>query len=549
MSPFARTKAEDRGLGRWPGPLAGQGPSPFLLRRAFLAALSGALLLLLFPKFNLEPLAWVALVPLLAAIEGVSARRAFWLGGLFGLVGYTGILYWVSQTMVRYGRLSWPTSALILILLVLYISLYAAAFAFLLVRVAGERPLLRFALAPVLWTALELLRTHFLTGFPWGALGYAQFLTLPVIQVADLTGVYGVSFLLVLVNAAVWHLFRHWRERGFTVGMTTALILLAVLLYGGLRLRQYGGPLTEGGSLSGGRPLKVALLQGNIEQDVKFDKAFQEETLAIYRDLTLKARAQGPDLIVWPETAAPFFFDREREPREMVLRIAREAGVPLLFGALSVEEGPGAPRLLNGAFLLSPDGRLMGRYAKIHLVPFGEYVPLGFLRPLFSGLFEAVGEFSSGGERVVMEGPGGGVSVLICYEVIFPNEVRQFVRRGARYLVNITNDAWFGESAAPYQHIATVALRAVENRVPIVRAANTGVTALIDPTGRILQPTELFVRTQIVGEVLPRGERLSPYAVYGDLFAYLCSALALVALGVREFGRRRGRRSLNGGSP
>ncbi len=532
MSPFIRSKAVQGRPGEG-------GQNSFLLRRALLAALSGVLLILIFPKFNFEPLAWVVLVPLLAAIDGVSPRRAFWLGWLFGLVGYTGILHWLTGTMVRYGGIPGPTSVMVMLLLVLYIGLYTAAFAYLLVRVAGERPLLRFAFAPVLWTTLELVRTHFLSGFPWGSLGYAQFLTLPVIQVADLTGVYGVSFLLVLVNAAVWHLLRHRRERGLAVGVTTALIVLAVLIYGNLRLRQYGALLAEGGASSGVQPVRVALLQGNIEQDVKWDRSFQKKTLAIYRDLTLQAKANDPDLIVWPETAAPFFFTRDRESREVVMGIAEEAGVPLLFGGLAMDEGSGVSRRLNSAFFLSSNGSLLGRYDKIHLVPFGEYVPLGFLRPLFAGILQAVGEFSSGSERVVLEGPGGPLSVLICYEVIFPNEVRQFVRGGARYLVNLTNDAWFGRTAAPFQHVAAVALRAVENRVPIVRAANTGITAVIDPTGQIRQPTDLFVRTQVAAEVLPRGQTLSAYTAYGDVFAYLSSAIVLVVLGFSKFGRRR----------
>ncbi|MEE8200923.1 MAG: apolipoprotein N-acyltransferase [Candidatus Acidoferrales bacterium] len=509
-------------------------PSGLRLRhRLVAAALSGVLLILCFPKYDWESLAWVVLIPMLAAVEDLSPRRAFWLGGLTGMVGYTGILWWVTITMTRYGNLPLFVAWAVLLMLAAYMSLYTGAFCALLCRFGGNSRPLRFALAPFLWTALELLRTHFLTGFPWAALGYTQYATLPVIQIADVTGVYGVSFLVVLANAALWGVLREFlpgspkeRNRSAWWALACAVIVVgSALLYGRGRLQASGEGSAEAS-------VKVALLQGNIAQELKWDEEYRRKSLEVYRKLTLKYAQEKPDLIVWPETAAPFFFLRDKALQKTVLDLAAEVRTPLLVGAPSVAIRGQKYRLRNSAFQVTPEKRMDGQYHKMHLVPYGEYVPLKRLFPFIRKVATGIGDFLPGSRRTVFPHAKAPFSVLICYEVIFPGEVRRFVRGGARMLVNITNDAWFGRSAAPYQHMAIAALRAVENRVPLIRAANTGISGVVDATGRIRKATDLFVRTGVVTSVVPgRPGGLTFYTRYGDVFAYLCAALTLLIFG------------------
>ncbi len=521
-----------------------------LRRRLVTAVLSGVLLTFCFPKYNLATLAWVALIPLMAAIEGAPPHRAFWLGGLAGTVGYIGILSWVTITMTRYGNLPFPVAWIVMLMLAVYLSLFTGVFCALVCRFGRQSRLVQLALAPFLWVGLELARTHLLTGFPWAALGYTQYAALPVIQVADITGIYGVSFLIVLVNSALWGVMRDFipayarphgkpggegrafRGSAWALG-ATAVLLGAALLYGRARLETFATP-----SPGGARPdrsVRIALLQGNIPQEVKWDEAYRLKTLEAYENLTYQHAQGKPDLIVWPETAAPFFFLRDKAHRERVLNLSEKVRAPLLVGAVSVALRNREYRLRNSAFLVTPEKKVVGQYHKTHLVPYGEYVPLKRFFPFIRKMVSGIGDFLPGDRRTVFPLAKAPFSVLICYEVIFANEVRKFVRNGARLLVNITNDAWFGRSAGPYQHMSIAVLRAVENRVPLVRAANTGITGVVDATGKIRAATALFVRTGVLASVapgMPGPAGLTFYTRHGDLFAYLSAALAVLILGL-----------------
>ena len=535
----------------------GPATSPFrgapLRRRLVAAVLSGVLLTFCFPKYDLAALAWAALIPLLAAIEGIAPRRAFWLGGLAGTVGYIGTLSWVTITMTRYGNLPFPVAWIVMLMLAAYLSLFTGVFCALVCRFGRESRWVRLALAPFLWVTLELARTHLLTGFPWAALGYTQYAALPVIQVADITGIYGVSFLIVLVNSALWGVMRDFipayaRPRGKPGGGVegrafrgsawalgaTAVLLGAALLYGRARLETFATPSPEDARPD--RSVRVALLQGNIPQEVKWDEAYRLKTLEVYENMTYKHAGGKPDLIVWPETAAPFFFLRDKAYRERVLNLSAKVRVPLLVGAVSVALRNREHRLRNSAFLVTPEKKVAGQYNKTHLVPYGEYVPLKRFFPFIRKMVSGIGDFLPGDRRTVFPLAKAPFSVLICYEVIFADEVRRFVRNGAQLLVNITNDAWFGRSAGPYQHMSIAALRAVENRVPLVRAANTGITGVVDATGKIREATALFVRTGVLANVAPRmpgPAGLTFYTRHGDLFAYLSAALAVLILGLQ----------------
>lgn len=481
------------------------------------ALLSGSVLALAFPGTGDQGwLVFVALAPLLLAIEGAAWRHAGVLGFVAGLVFWLVTIPWIAPTMVRYGGIPWPLAGLILLGLAGYLALYSAAFCAMLslsqLRSGGTYVLV----AASLWVALEFLRTYLFTGFPWNLLGYSQHRNLPLIQVAAVTGVYGLSFVVVVVNAGLacallgWG---NWRRLMMPLG-TAAAILLGVVAYGWLL------PPRQATS----SPIAVALVQGNIDQGVKWDPAWQDKTFGVYRGLSLQAARERPGIIVWPETAVPLFL-REDSRRTEVEAVARETGAYLLLGAPDRHEGQ--PR--NSAFLLGPDGQMLGQYAKRHLVPFGEYVPLRrllfFVNVLAGG---AIGEFAPGSEATVFSTPIGRFGVVICYEAIFPGEVREFFLAGADFLVNITNDAWFGRSAAPAQHLAMAAFRAVENRAYLIRAANTGISAIVAPDGRIAEASGLFTPAVISAAITPRAG-VSLYTRYGDLFAWGTVAVALAA--------------------
>jgi len=283
--------------------------------------------------------------------------------------------------------------------------------------------------------------------------------------------------------------------------------------------------------------LRVALVQGSVEQDHKWDPAYQDETTARYRTLTANAAERHPDLVVWPETATPFFFQEPGVLRESVLGLAAEHKVPLLFGSPAFRQTrAGVIEELNRAYLVSADGWEVGSYDKIQLVPFGEYVPYARVLFFVNRIVEAIGTVVPGLTPTVFDLPTARFGVLICYEDVFPALTRRFVNGGADFLVNITNDAWYGRTSAPYQHLAQVTFRAIENRVPLVRSANTGISAFIDPDGRIRWQGPLYETAWHVDEVSWPGVRTF-YTRFGDVFAWACALVTLAAVG---WGTRRG---------
>jgi apolipoprotein N-acyltransferase len=510
---------------------------------ALFSLLAGLLLLLCFPWYNVAWLAWVVFVPLLTAMRGVGWRTAFLWGWISGCLGYLGILRWIPHTMISYGGVPTLLSYGILLLLVLYVGLYVGVFMAGWTWSVQRWPRGTVLITPALWVALEWIRAQALSGFPWASLGYSQYLNRVLIQVADVTSVYGVSFALVLGNVVIAQLLyaavqRRWQPVRLPC-VLAVLGLAAIWGYGEWRLHQSS-------TASSAADLTVALLQGNIEQDLKWDAAAREAIFSIYRGLTLEAAEDSEvELIVWPEAATPFFFtsDRVFQPRQ--LQLAKAAGRPLLFGSPTYGREGGQNVMYNSAFLVGPEMSVLGRYDKIHLVPFGEYIPLRRLLFFLDKLVAGIGDFRSGEAYTVMAVPQGRFAVLICFEAIFPDLVRQFVRHGAQFLVNITNDAWFGYSPASYQHLSMVVLRAVENRLPVVRAANTGISAVIDATGRLSQQTDLFVQTWVKARITPAGGGAATfYTRWGDLFAYGCMLVTAVSLGWGMLGRR----PMSGGS-
>ncbi len=495
-------------------------------RDLLLSFLSGLLLILSFPNLDLEFLAWLALVPLFYSIEGKGWYDSFKLGFFTGCVSFLGILYWIIVAVHTYGNVPLILSGLILLLLVIYMSLFTGAFACLTRLIQTRLGFQTVLFAPVLWVALEYLRSFLLSGFPWAYLGHTQYLNLPFIQMADITGVYGLSFVILLVNATLFAVLSQWPKRTFPAKevAVTVLILLIFLVYGYVKMKDVDREAGRSPSL------KVGLVQGNIDQSIKWNESFQRDTLKIYRRLSLIVGADKPDLIIWPETAVPFFFQEEKEYQPFVLEIPEKTNAYLLFGTPFYEVEKGKVDYYNSALFVSPSRKLIGRYDKIHLVPFGEYIPLRKL--LFfieSTIGEGIGNFRAGKEIVNFSLPQGKFGVLICFEIIFPDLCRRFVKEGADFLVTITNDAWFGKTSAPYQHLSMATFRAIENRVFVARAANTGISAFIDPKGKIIEQGDLFAEEAMNGTIRIM-KRKTFYTLYGDIFAWICSGLSMVLL-------------------
>ena len=494
------------------------------------AAASGALLALSLPSYDLWPLAWFGLVPLLLAIRGRTPAGAFgvaWVGWLvFSLLA----LYWIAPTISNFTSISRPLSIGVLILLCMTSAVYVGVFGAALEWIAAAG-ISRVLAAPCLWVVVEWTRTFFPAAFPWALLGYSQYRVLPVVQIADLFAIYGVTAVLVFVNAGLAEIVRDGVRRHASLATAMILLVASVVGYGAVRLSVIDAraPTDQ---------LEVGVAQGNIPQDEKWDPENEDTTLVRYLELSDRAAAAGARLIVWPEAAVPFFLGGDRRAIHLA-RLSDRTGTWLLVGAPGYERrDDGVARQYNQAWMVAPDNGLVGAYDKIELVPFGEYIPFGFLTSWVGTAVETVGQFGRGVAPVVFDGPpmGAGdrarpvgVGPLICYEGIFPDLTRRFVADGADVLVNISNDAWYGRTSAPYQHLAMAAVRAIENRVPLVRATNTGISALVDPSGRIRARTALF-ETAVFVDSVGVGGGGSLYTRIGDVLVYaMIGAIAVLA--------------------
>lgn len=485
-----------------------------------LSVLSGVLLFLAFPAAEIQILAWIALVPFLRAIHGALPGKGFLFGWIAGMAFYLGSLSWVTHAMVVYGGLSRPLSWLVLIALSAYLSSYFGLFSFLCCSFRWLDRLGGLVVLPSLWVCLEFLRNFLLSGFPWNLLGYSQYRNPHVLQLASLTGIYGLSFLIVLVNCALASLLLPACRPAFAGSalLCAGIVLLFTLSFGAWRLKH---PVI-------GEKLMVAVIQGNIDQSLKWDPARQRQSFDVYKRLTEEVARSHPDLVIWPETALPLYLRREASYRQELQSLVQRIGSPLLVGSPDYGED-GGTRYFNSAFLLSPGTDSMEKYDKMHLVPFGEYVPWRRFFPFIDKLVVGIGDFSPGREAKIFSVPAGRFGVTICFEAIFPELARAYRAKGAQFLVNITNDAWFGRTSAPYQHLAMATARAVENGFYLVRAANTGISALITPEGRIVRASPLFTEDRFAGMILA-SKSLTPYARSGDIFAWTCALMSLIAI-------------------
>ena len=518
------------------------GAAPATARALALAVVSGLLLVAAFPPFDVAILAWIGLVPLLAVCR--APWSACLAATVTGAVFFVGIFAWI-WTVPAFNLLDG-------VLVAVYLSLYFALWGLGVAWIRTRTPLPLIVVAPALWVALEYARGHLgFLSLPWMLLGYSQYQATALIQISSVTGVYGVSFLIVMVNAGVAEsaaalLSRYrdareprWRS-ALVIVAVPALAIVGVLLHGhGVLSRPHDG----------GRA-RIAVVQGNVPQTLKWDTAYRQTTLERYARLTREAARQSPILIVWPETAAPGDVRHDPALHRAVRDLAIETGTHLLVGSsqhAKFDRGERSGKFYNSLFLLTPRGDIAAEYRKMRLVPFGEYAPLHDWITWPRAIAATTGNSVPGTEHTVLRVGEVAVGATICWENLFPELVRESVRRGARLVVNATNEAWFGESSASAQFLAISALRAAENRVAIARATNTGISAFIDPFGRIgprlrgPEGQELFVEGQLVADV-PVATSLTPYTRCGDVFAVVQvagSALLLLHAGLAHGVRHR----------
>jgi apolipoprotein N-acyltransferase len=488
--------------------------------RYLIAGLSGLALVFAFAPFGFYPLAWVALAPLLMCLWDTRLRSAFKIGLAMGIPYFFGTTYWIYHSMHDFGGIALVPSLFIVLALALYLALYPAFFGYLFSLVMRETQLPALLVAPVFWVSLEYLRSYFITGFTWSGLGYTQWNFLPAIQFADLTGVYGVSFLLVAVNGALadFYILRERVKRMPLFPLYPTVLGFAALLVANALVFSYGVMKLE--SPANGKTVKVSIVQGSIDQPKKWDPRFEHEVLSTYMALTNGASFETPQLIVWPEAALPFPYN-EWDPRvDRLKEYEASLNTPLLLGAVREKER-GSGQYANSVVLINA-GKTSFIYDKIHMVPFGEYVPLERVLFFVNKLSDAIGNFRPGTEYTKGVVPGiGRFGAAICYEITFPGLVRKFFKDGGDFLVTVTNDAWFGRSSGPYQHFSMAVLRAVENRKPVIRAANSGISGFIASDGQVLKKTRLFERKVVTAE-LKTDSKLTLYSRYGDWFSYFC---------------------------
>ena len=504
-----------------------------------LAATSGLLLTLAFPKTGHPAFALFAVVPLLMALRGSSFPEAFRLGFTTGVVHFVSLVYWAAYTMKIYGHLPLYLCIPLLILLSAYLAIFPALFAGLVTLI--RKPSLLPVFIPALWTASEYLRASLFTGFPWELLGYSQYRNLYFIQIADLTGVYGISFGLILINTALWlaySAFRRyrWQTRLISVKVVAGAIIATMAVSG--FAWAYGCWRIAAVDRETGRTLqkKIAVVQGNIDQQKKWGRKFQKSTLLKYNALSSRASRDKPDLIVWPETATPFFIGHNRPLTDLLGQGIQQTRTGYLIGTPTVVKHERRTAYHNSAVLIDEQARIINSYDKVHLVPFGEYVPFKKWLPFLGKMVAQVGDFLPGEEGKALRWQDMNLGIQICYEIIFPGLSRAMVQNGADILINITNDAWFGETGAPHQHFSMAVFRAIENRRALARAANTGISGFIDPVGRIIKRSELNTATTLT-QALPIMTVTTFYTATGDLFALGCLIVTLFISGRALLGR------------
>jgi apolipoprotein N-acyltransferase len=478
-----------------------------------LALLAGLLNIAIFPRIDQGWLALVCFVPLFWLARKETPRKLFLYFWLAGVVFRIGNLYWIVHVIQHYSQLHTVVAGAIVFLLCLFLGMFWGITGFL-IGLIRNRVGFGWAMlaAPFLWVVFESLIN--VLQFPWDLTGYSVYKYLPIAQLASIVGVYGLTWLIVAWNAALTD-FVARKKRNY-IGSITIIVLISAL-WGYWRISQ---PIN-------GPELKVGLIQGNIPQDVKINYEFAAEVNDKHVSMTKAlANSARPDIIFWPEASTLFPIQDGGEWTQEIIDAAKQAHIPLFIGSDAYIQD----RVYNSAFLIDADGKILPlRYSKMYLVPFGEYVPFQNLLFFAGKVVPEISDFTAGETHTLFPLNGRKFAVAICFEVVFPQLSRTFVRNGATLLTTITNDAWFGKSCAPYQHFAMAAMRAIENRRYLVRAANTGISGIVDPYGRVLQKTDIFVPSIMSGRVQWIDEQ-TLYTQFGDLILYISIAATALVL-------------------
>lgn len=503
-------------------------PSP---RNGWLLALLSAILqILCFPSPGLYFLCWISLAPLLVALidrrYSPTLFRGVLLAYFSGVLWYAGTCYWIFHVMHVYGGLSEPIAAGVLVLFCLYLALYHAFFGLLLGLLTRSRFFANarvLILVSVVWVGVELARAY-ITSFPWDLLGYAQVSNVPLTRIATATGVYGLSFVVALVNTIFALGFLLPRERRMSIALIA--VLGAVALQSGAVVPY--PPV---------HPNHVAdLVQVNLPiLPTNWAPAFYDQTIAQLVQLSTESartvpQSSSPSIIIWPESPAPFFTS-DPKFQHWMFALAQDSHAYLIIGSLGVSRGkkPDSSEVFNSAQLVEPDGSMGARYDKIHLVPFGEFVPFRHLLSFAESLTHDIGDLSRGNERNVLAIGDHKVGTFICYESIFPDEVRRFAQNGAELFVNLSDDGWYGDYGAPGQHLNMARMRAIENGRWLLRATNNGITASISPLGELVSTASRNVRT-VLQAPYSFESRTTFYTRHGDWFAHACAIISVLAL-------------------
>ena len=477
------------------------------MRRIFLAVMAGLCYTASFPVYELWPLAWFFAIPLFFLAREVEnpAEMVFY-GIIAGIVAWAGTLYWIAYVMETYGGMSLVPAAFLLLLLITFLSMYFAFFAWGTHRLIHSR--MAFLTIPGLWVLLELVRSYVpFNGFPWALIGYTQFEWKSFIQIAEFGGVYLISGVILMVNVAIFKA----ASRSYVPLVLSAVVVAAAVCWGNYRMDTLEIE---------GEKLRVGIAQANIAQEEKWLPSMMGPTIDIYSRLTDEAVNEGAGLVVWPETACNFFLFRKWPESSRIIDLSKRHDARLVVGSPAYDDG----RYFNRVWLLK-NGEIEDYYDKVHLVPFGEYLPLaGLIQPFFGSLTRGVGDFSHAREA----DPLDGIGVLICFESVFPGMTRDLCGKGASFLVNASNDAWFKTWSTPRQHLIMASFRTVEGRRWMLRSVNHGISALINPFGEVVEKIGLLEEGVITGEIT-RTSFQSFYTGYGPVLAWIWALAPVIA--------------------
>ncbi|MFA7074459.1 MAG: apolipoprotein N-acyltransferase, partial [Endomicrobiaceae bacterium] len=483
----------------------------FRIKYFFLSILSGLLIAMSFPKINAFYLAWIAFIPLIYCSLRNCVRNSLIYGFISGMVCYVFSLYWIFSVL-QFNTDSFFQSIIASFFLWAYLSLYVSLWSgFVSFSRRHFHPVLSSIFSASCWVSLEFIRTYFLTGFGWNIIGYSQSSFTHIIQIADIFGVYGLSFIIIFINMLLYYWLLNSGHKRYL--FLAVAVFCATIFYGSFRINKYFHTY--------GEQISIGVVQPNIDQYKKWNDSYVDYILRTLSGNAVFFKDQKIDLMVYPETALPGYLQNDLKLQNIVKNIAS-------FSKLTLIGSPGFYNdlIYNSIFAVKQDGTILNAHNKNHLVVFGEYIPFRKLLAKYFGVLNSLGDFSKGEAMQIFRYNHLAVGATICSENFFPDLSRKLVVNGSKILTNHTNDAWFFDSFAPYQHFVMNIFRAVENRKNVIVSANTGISAVIDASGNVVTKTKVNENISFIGNAY-QNEDMTIYDRFGDVFAYMCSLFAL----------------------